>query len=653
MVSTRVQSPYKVGHIITQPEDLYGRDEELSNLTTWIFQSSNHVQVLGERKFGKTSLIRTFIEMARRWNEPSLLVYNDVSQFLCHTWADFYVSILRETHEQLLDERGDLADGVLEALTLLYRGDPPIQFHHGFAEALLNSQLGESTILGIFTRYFKALKQLGIPVILFLDEMAYTLHHFGDDKSRFSHLRQVAMFKDSYDVTIVSADRRSHEEIAPEDPEKKDFSPGLNFITQTVRIGLIEEEDARRLIVDTARNAPEPVTFSEDELSFMLWQAGRLPFLLQLIAEKFYVEKIVGKAIDRSQIVEETFSAARGHLLEHWRVSSLAERRALRAIGSTQAAPDLSIQQTTNALLARGLVAEQSDGEIGLYSELFSRIIRDQLEPPLSISGEVALPSTFLTHHEAEINRVVERWGALKTVEEIEDWLLNFADDEERSLALRVLLHIRYYDLNRMRRWCKALYSRLGIILGSPASNAIFVTFGGPAKSGEVIARYYYSVNNVHPKRFVTDRDLIRPRRDGVYVILDDFISSGRQMVRFWQRLPPAWKECRWLCSALLGYERGIQNVQLNTRMEVLIAETFTDRDKVFSPYGNVFSQAELERAKQIFLRYGKRLWPNHPLGYEDGQALVVFHDSVPNNTLPVIWSNKHGWQPIFGRHGG
>lgn len=103
--------------------------------------------------------------------------------------------------------------------------------------------------------------------------------------------------------------------------------------------------------------------------------------------------------------------------------------------------------------------------------------------------------------------------------------------DEERWLALRLLQNIRYFTLSSMQSWCQALHTRLrGEVEVSEAS---FISLGGPAKSGEVIARYYYSANGIDDSRFVRERDLpALLGRGRTFVLLDDFIGTGRQMTR-------------------------------------------------------------------------------------------------------------------------
>jgi hypothetical protein len=189
--------------------------------------------------------------------------------------------------------------------------------------------------------------------------------------------------------------------------------------------------------------------------------------------------------------------------------------------------------------------------------------------------------------------------------------------------------------------------------LGEAFNRAVFITFGGPAKSGAAIARYYYAASGVDAQRFRSDRELGSISSNGAFVLLDDFIGSGSQITRYWERLSAAGKSAEWVCAALLGYKEGVERIKAGTGIRVVVNELLTERDKVFSTESSVFDRAELPAARLTFESYGNRLFQGHPLGYEDGQALVAFHDSVPNNTLPVIWSERMGWKPIFRRHGG
>ena len=76
--------------------------------------------------------------------------------------------------------------------------------------------------------------------------------------------------------------------------------------------------------------------------------------------------------------------------------------------------------------------------------------------------------------------------------------------------------------------------------------------------------------------------------------------------------------------------------------------------DKCFVPNDIFTSDKERDLAQSIALRVGTQIEKNAPLGYDEGQLLIVFKDNCPNNTLPIIWSRSKGktkWAPLFKRY--
>ena len=84
--------------------------------------------------------------------------------------------------------------------------------------------------------------------------------------------------------------------------------------------------------------------------------------------------------------------------------------------------------------------------------------------------------------------------------------------------------------------------------------------------------------------------------------------------------------------------------------------------DQSFKAFGenSRFFPAHLEKslvvskedARRTALKYGRRLCDSDPLGYKRSQLLVGFHHNIPNNTLPIIWTDEPGeWCAIFPRY--
>ena len=91
---------------------------------------------------------------------------------------------------------------------------------------------------------------------------------------------------------------------------------------------------------------------------------------------------------------------------------------------------------------------------------------------------------------------------------------------------------------------------------------------------------------------------------------------------------------------------------------KVKVGRFLNEEDKAFSPESKHFKDPiQREKIKAICEKYGKKLYPKGPLGYEDCQGLLVFPYTVPNNTLPIIWAGPESestitehWRPLFIR---
>jgi hypothetical protein len=625
-----VNSPFKVGALITERAELYGRTAELAALRVLLFEVRNHVHLVGERKIGKTSLIRTLINEADRGGSSVLCVYGDVSRFVCESWADVYRSIVEITHEQL-EVRSAESARQLDAEV-----------------SRLRDSRRQAETVGAFNGYFRALCRNEISVVLVLDELAAALRHFGNEPMHFNHLRYVAQSRDQYDVTVLTCDRRTWNDIAPE----TGGSPGLNFINQTMRIRAIPEKEVSRLLREAASRGGSGIEFSESDVAFIVQHSGSVPYLVQLLGEQSYLLKLHRVSIAWPELADDVYRAVRSDLMEQFRVCTEREKAVLRRMGRSGFGLEDSDALGIGSLGERGILVQDGSGRYKCYSPFFERVSREQ-DGVEERGSKGSVGAVLLLHHRDDVSEAILKLRGSKSVEAVEEWLLNFSGDEERKFALKLLKNVRYFDLHATRQWCAALHGRLSRELGEAFNRAVFITFGGPAKSGAAIARYYYAASGVDAQRFRSDRELGSISSNGAFVLLDDFIGSGSQITRYWERLSAAGKSAEWVCAALLGYKEGVERIKAGTGIRVVVNELLTERDKVFSTESSVFDRAELPAARLTFESYGNRLFQGHPLGYEDGQALVAFHDSVPNNTLPVIWSERMGWKPIFRRHGG
>lgn len=110
------------------------------------------------------------------------------------------------------------------------------------------------------------------------------------------------------------------------------------------------------------------------------------------------------------------------------------------------------------------------------------------------------------------------------------------------------------------------------------------------------------------------------------------------------------------ICVTVCGFEKGKAEVVKSLKgrkppLEVHVCDLLTEKDRAFSEESSLFMNAdERARARDVAYRIGLALKPDSPLGYKDSQSFVVFDDSCPNNSLPILSEKGKNWTPLFPR---
>jgi hypothetical protein len=110
--------------------------------------------------------------------------------------------------------------------------------------------------------------------------------------------------------------------------------------------------------------------------------------------------------------------------------------------------------------------------------------------------------------------------------------------------------------------------------------------------------------------------------------------------------------------SAVVGYESGVRflRAQIPDEIEIHVAHLLDESDRAFHESNGLFSSfEERERARDLAQKFGSILEKNHPLGWEGSEGLVVFYNTTPNNTLPILYKSgplvgNKAWYAPFPR---
>ena len=216
----------------------------------------------------------------------------------------------------------------------------------------------------------------------------------------------------------------------------------------------------------------------------------------------------------------------------------------------------------------------------------------------------------------------------------------------------KLLNRIKVYTDSEVRDMIAILVGHLQA-KGVDFSKTAFLPIGDTIikSSRKFLYDYYKDVNALGgAAKFKDAPDEIIPE-DGIetLVFVDDFIGGGSQAHRYFKTYKNNLRGRRIYYLVFLATKTGYdflnceQDLGGGVKVNVeVIAATPQRLVPAFSDDSEVFIHEKTRLAiREIVQRKGEGLFPSHPLGYGDSQALVVFPHNTPNNTLPIIWAGE------------
>jgi hypothetical protein len=307
---------------------------------------------------------------------------------------------------------------------------------------------------------------------------------------------------------------------------------------------------------------------------------------------------------------------------------------------------------------------------------------------------------------ESKIRTLINHaWDSEVTWAEIEAWLNNFdgsflEKSEEQLYAIFAISRYMYFGKRLVREMLKSLYrdhfyspmrQRIrrnfnGTLDHRIIDNAYtlelnstrFIGVGNPSESGAHLLYYFRQVNYLSKDLFVdlaaaltyqVSRDRseilydIREKKITRLVFFDDIVGSGTQASEYLTPYLSGIKatnpsiDIRFM--SLFATSAGLSKLNDSKLFDgkAMCLFELDDSFKAFDADSRYFSTSPpwFDRQKMFDLTedYGKKLWPNHPFGYKNGQLLISFSHNTPDNVPPIFWavSGQIPWAPAFVRY--
>lgn len=246
-------------------------------------------------------------------------------------------------------------------------------------------------------------------------------------------------------------------------------------------------------------------------------------------------------------------------------------------------------------------------------------------------------------------------------------WLFNF-DDEDVELAVLLLEHVVFLRDDDVKG---RLYDQ--IMKLPKESRKHIVPLGKPGKSGAAISYWIHGLMRRNDSEnttfhssveaFISYRNAVAwETLNDVVVYVDDFIGSGGSVVTALSSLDKKNVRPEVLSDACSGrlyfvaaivMDNGYSRITQDISGAVILGDSYC---KGFNPHKKVFgSYFKTKAVREMCYKYGEQLYKSWPLGYQNTQSLVLMQHSSPNNTVPVLWSDKQyqgrNWIPLVPRN--
>lgn len=260
-----------------------------------------------------------------------------------------------------------------------------------------------------------------------------------------------------------------------------------------------------------------------------------------------------------------------------------------------------------------------------------------------------------------ELENIVQNWPVEKPFQEVLDWILQF-DSEDFEIPFRIIKNINIIGVEDMKHALKVAYSKLERMASDKNAsithkNTLFAGVGEGGKSGSMMSYHFRVINDISEENFIGD-DSIEHLENGRIkniVLIDDIVSSGNQATEeikiITEKFTPFGVENIFLLTSV-GMKSGLEKIEEETKAFVFSAFEYDERDTVASLDAQFYDGLDVGQRSRLKTRieyYGAKCCRS-PLGYQGVGGLIHFYFNTPNSTLPIIWSMKNSWIPLFRR---
>ncbi len=384
-MSTNGENPFLDRNKVTDPNLFFGRDKELKYIQDRIgYREPQSVAIIGERRIGKSSLL-THLQYSLLSTEKK------IGDETTNGKTPRLVSILLDPEEIATDHPEDITWSIIDELV----SEEPnlLKYVQNYPDKSDKKRLPKRGSRIVLKNLLKDACKEGYRFVLLIDEFELLAENKELRKTRYlQYLRGLA---DNYKLAFVTSSRKELKDISyslVSDGLDKETSPFDNNFSQSVHLGLLEENECVNLINIPLLNLDSNKQFGPSEIEEIIALAGKHPYFLKIAAahlfdckEKRILEENLWKREFKKEAAEE-FERMWQALGEGENGKENQEWILVVQHNSYINKQEMNVDKELESLYKRGIFRStrykgKEDGEmLELFSDGFSEYIKEYVE---------------------------------------------------------------------------------------------------------------------------------------------------------------------------------------------------------------------------------------------------------------------------------
>lgn len=367
----------------------------------------------------------------------------------------------------------------------------------------------------------------------------------------------------------------------------------------------------------------------------------------------------------------------RGGVLSVDSIASLSAELSLDAV---------DIAPLMNDFLRRGIIVERSgirNFAVPLFEEWLKangiRLIADTLGAELEAAIKSAEELAYVTS--TELVDLVKSWPLYKgrkiDAETVRAWLAQIGPNTSQRILYKILKSIEFVSEEQVREMVRQLHSQVKFVTSvfsqptrSQRRYDLLVTYiDGPGKSGAAYASKY-AEENLISSQCVIERGsfasaALEAEKKAVIngiVIVDDVAGTGGSLsdnLKHFFHTNAEFLRSRdipvvvaVMYATKVGEERIRDTISEigYAKADLRICRSISEKQRVLERADVWDDEDERNHARRLVESAGRQVYKDNPLGYGGLGLTLVFFDTCPNNTLPILHSYGKNWFPLFQR---